>query len=445
MFRQMHTNISGRKFGISFLIPTHPNPLPLEGERGQLQARNKIAYVSIERLFRLFLLAFLICFCIFGNRAFSDTLGVDRKNQTDELTRIKKELDDKRNSMETLKEKEKSTFEELLDLEERLDLAQRLKRKMALEEKNIEEELKIEEKSLEETNSKLGSYLVQSQRRLREIYKHGRFSPYPIIFEASSPVDFVNRLNLTKMILQEDENLLRETKNLKAKLEEKKQNLRKTKGELSELMERKAEEEKVCQEERKEKERLLKRIKSEKKLYAQVIEELEKEASELENILEQIHQSYGSKFGQKPNAQSEIQTKEDGLFSISKGKLPWPIRGKVIASFGEQRSSQFNIKTKNPGIEIEAEQGDEVLAVADGKVTYISRLRGYGNLVILGHDGGYYTLYAHLSEILVSPGEEVERIQRIGVIGESGLFSRPCLHFEIRKGKQPQNPMEWLR
>jgi septal ring factor EnvC (AmiA/AmiB activator) len=435
----MHTNISGRKFDISFLIPTHRNPLPLEGERGQLQARNKIAYVSIERLFRLFLLAFLTCFCIFGNRAFSDTLGVDLKNQTDELTRIKKELDEKRKSMEKLKLEEKGAFEELLGLEERLDLAQRLKRRVAFQERSIETERANQEKGLKEADSMLSLYGERCQRRLREIYKHGRSAFYSIIFKARSPVDFVNRLNSVKIILKQDQDLLSETKNLKAQLDEKGQNLRKTKLELSQLRQEKVEEEKAYQMELKDKEKLLKKIKSEKNLYVQAIEELRRDAFELENVLEQIYQ-------QKLGVESEIQTKDEGgMFAISKGRLPWPIRGKVIASFGEQRSPQFNIKTKNHGIEIQSEQGDEVLAVADGKVTYVSRLRGYGNLVILGHDGGYYTLYARLSEILVSPGQSVDRLQEIGLVGESGLFFSPCLHFEIRKGKQPQNPLEWLR
>lgn len=222
------------------------------------------------------------------------------------------------------------------------------------------------------------------------------------------------------------------------KMEEKEQNLKKKKGELSELRKRKAQEEMVYHRELAEKDRLFKKIKSEKKLYAQAIEELEKNASTLENIIAQINLP-------EQKTPGKIQTKEEGLFDISKGKLPWPIQGKVMVHFGEQRDPQFHSKTKNPGIEIEAEPGKEVLAVADGKVVYSSRLRGYGNLVILEHDGGYFTLYARLSEISVSPGEEVERLQRIGMVGESGFFLGPCLHFEIRKGKQPQDPLEWLR
>jgi len=404
-------------------------------ERGTLRIRKKHSHINQGKLLRLFLLAFIIWFSIFAHKVFSDTLSVDIKSQPDTLAKIKKELDEKRKSMEKLNQKERSTFEELLDLEERLDSTQRLKRDLVLKEKEAEKELEIEDLSLAETDSSLSYYRELSLKRLREIYEHKRFHPYAIIFEASSPVEMVNRLKLTQRILKEDQDLLRKTKNLKAELEEKKQSLVKTKTELSVLRQRRAKEEIKYKKELLEKEKLLKKIKSEKKLYAQAVEELKKNASELENILAQIHHS----------TPSETQTKEEGWFEISKGKLPWPIPGKVIAYFGEQRSPQFHTKTKNSGIEIEAEPGKEVIAVAEGKVIYSSQLRGYGNIVILEHDGGYYTLYARLSEILVSRGEDVDRLQKIGVVGESGFFFTPCLHFEIRKGKQPQDPLTWLR
>jgi len=404
-------------------------------EMGTHRIRKKHGHINRVKLHRLFLLAFIIWFSIFVHKASSDTLGVDIKSQPDTLVKIKKELDEKRKSMEKLNRKEKSTYEELLDLEERLDSTQRLKRNLASKEKEVEKELEIEDLSLAETDSSLSCYRQLSLKRLREIYKHKRFRPFTLIFEDSSPVEMVNRIKFTQRILKEDQNLLRKTKNLKVNLEEKKRNLTKTKSELSGLRTRKAEEESDYQKELTEKEKLLKKIKSEKKLYAQALEELTKSASELENILAQIH----------PPASNEIETKEEGLFGISKGKLPWPISGKVIAYFGEQKNSQFLTKTKNSGIEIESEPGKEVVAVADGRVVYSSNLRGYGNIVILEHEGGYYTLYARLSEILVSSGEEVDRLQKIGVVGESGLFFTPGLHFEIRKGKQPQDPLKWLR
>ncbi len=408
---------------------------------------NKSIGINQPIWLRLFLFVFLTGFCILVNQAFSDTLRVDLENQTDELAKIKNELVEKRESLDQLHHKEKSVLEELLNLEERLDLAQRFRRQLKVKERNLEEELKIKEMSLGETDTRLILCRDRFQHRLREIYKHRNSDFYAIIFDASSPVDLVNRLNFIRLILKQDQALLTETKNAKAELEEKERNLRKTKEEWVELEKRKTEEEVTYQKELKEKEKLLKKIKSEKTVYAQAVGELEKSAMELENILASIQPEYRSAFGAGEQVLGRMKTDQrEGLFFISKGRLPWPIQGKVVSRFGEQINPQFRTRLKNSGIEIEGAPGREVAAVSDGRVIYSSRLRGYGNLVILEHEGGYYTLYARLSEILVSPHQEVDRLQKIGVLGENGFsFGPPTLHFEIREGKQPQNPLEWLR
>ncbi len=371
------------------------------------------------------------------NKAKPDSLETEIRSQTDELTRIKKELDEKRKSMERLNQKERGAFAELLDLEERLDLTERFIKRLIFKEKSIKRELQTGEKNLKETDLKLRWYGELSQRRLREIFKHRRFSPYAIIFEASSPLDLINGLRLTERILKKDQDLLGETQSLKVDLEEKRQNLDKVKTELSWLKKRKSEEQWAYQRDLKEREKLLKKIKSEKKLYAQAIEELEESSFKMHEILDKLQEK------ETYNKTKNLEKKS--RFETLRGKLPWPIQGRVVSLFGEQTHPPFHTKTKNPGIDIKAEPGKEVVAVAEGKVIYSSRLRGYGNFLILEHEGGYYTLYACLSEILVSPGEEVERRQKIGVVSEGELISEPCLHFEIRRGRKPQDPLEWLK
>ena len=390
-----------------------------------------------KRFFKLFLLVFSIWLCIFIKKALPDTLEIERRNQTDELNRIKKELDEKRKSMDRLSQKERGAFAEFLDLEERLELTERLIKRLASKEKSIERELQTEGRNLKETDLKLCSHREHLQRRLRGIYKHGRFGPYAVIFGASSPLDLINRLRFAKRILLEDQEMLRMIRTLKANLEEKRQNLGTVKAELSWLKERKSEEQMVYQRDLKEREKRLKKIKSEKKLYAQAIQQLEESAFKMREILGQLQEE------KRYNKVGELGKKS--WFETLRGKLPWPIKGRVVSPFGEQTHPPFHTKTKNPGIEIKAEIGKKVVAVAKGKVIYSSKLRGYGNFLILEHEGGYYTLYARLSEISVSSGAEVERLQKIGVVGEGGLFSTPCLHFEIRKGKKPQDPLEWLK
>jgi septal ring factor EnvC (AmiA/AmiB activator) len=173
---------------------------------------------------------------------------------------------------------------------------------------------------------------------------------------------------------------------------------------------------------------------------------LEKDALELENVLAGIQQRNLTGPVGVAEGQDKIESNiGDGFFVISKGKLPWPIPGRVVSRFGEQINPQFQTRIRNTGIEIESASGEEVVAVSEGRVIYSSGLRGYGNMVILEHDAGYYTLYARLSEIWVSLNQKVDRLQTIGTVGENGFSFKPTLHFEIREGKKPQNPLEWLR
>jgi len=116
-------------------------------------------------------------------------------------------------------------------------------------------------------------------------------------------------------------------------------------------------------------------------------------------------------------------------------KFAWPAKGKVIAGFNE---------SSNKGINIAGKMGEPVDAAAEGKVVYAgSGLRGYGNLVIIKHDGNYLTAYAHNSKILVKEGETVKRGQRIADMGDSDADTA-MLHFEVRRQGKPVDPMKFL-
>ncbi len=116
-------------------------------------------------------------------------------------------------------------------------------------------------------------------------------------------------------------------------------------------------------------------------------------------------------------------------------RFAWPAKGKVIAGFNE---------SSNKGINIAGKMGEPVDAAAEGKVVYAgSGLRGYGNLVIIKHDGNYLTAYAHNSKILVKEGESVKRGQRIADMGDSDADTA-MLHFEVRRQGKPVDPMKFL-
>ena len=125
------------------------------------------------------------------------------------------------------------------------------------------------------------------------------------------------------------------------------------------------------------------------------------------------------------------------------GALPtfrWPVRGKVITSYGAKTNGK-----SNDGINLAVPEGTPVKAAEDGVVAYSgNELKGYGNLVLVRHSNGYVTAYAHASELLVKRGDTIKRGQVIAKSGQSGEVGSPQLHFEIRKGSSPVDPLQFL-
>ena len=125
------------------------------------------------------------------------------------------------------------------------------------------------------------------------------------------------------------------------------------------------------------------------------------------------------------------------------GALPtfrWPVRGRVATGYGAKTNGK-----SNDGINIAVPEGTPVKAAEDGVVAYAgNELKGYGNLVLVRHSNGYVTAYAHASELMVKRGETIKRGQVIMKSGQSGEVGSPQLHFEIRKGSSPVDPLQFL-
>ncbi|HSE94425.1 MAG TPA: M23 family metallopeptidase, partial [Methylomirabilota bacterium] len=116
-----------------------------------------------------------------------------------------------------------------------------------------------------------------------------------------------------------------------------------------------------------------------------------------------------------------------------------------VTGFGPQVHPRFGTEILRRGVDIEAAEGAPIRAVFAGTVLYRGWLRGYGNLVILDHGEGYYTLYAHASEVLVADGDTVRAGQSIARVGETGSVDGPRLYFEVRYQGRAEDPQAWLR
>jgi septal ring factor EnvC (AmiA/AmiB activator) len=153
---------------------------------------------------------------------------------------------------------------------------------------------------------------------------------------------------------------------------------------------------------------------------------LEKLVRELRRALERIE---------------KFPTDSKDAFARLRGKLTWPVAGKLVASFGQTRAGGV----KWDGVLLAGTQGTPVRAVYHGRVVYADWLSGLGLLTIIDHGDGYLSLYGHNERLYKEVGERVTAGDTIATLGDSGGRSSPALYFEIRKGGKPVDPRPWFK
>lgn len=172
----------------------------------------------------------------------------------------------------------------------------------------------------------------------------------------------------------------------------------------------------------------LKQLQAEEKAIRQLIESLRKQREQREK-------------NQRRDGLPPDVAPSQNAFTAQKGKLPWPVRGGLIARYGEAKSDS---RLSWNGHWIAAPEGAAIRAVARGRVAYVGWMHRYGLIALVEHDGGYYTLYGHCQSVDVTVGAEVSAGQTLGAAGTTGGYEQSGVYFEIRKGTTAVNPAQWL-
>lgn len=174
-----------------------------------------------------------------------------------------------------------------------------------------------------------------------------------------------------------------------------------------------------------------------KQEYIKILADKQKDfESKLDRIRKQLEES---------KKQEKAQAADSSAFGKLKGTMDWPMQGAIIEFFGPKKVEGFQGTINNNGIKIRPDKHGEVRAVTEGTVRYVDNIRGFGNLVIVGHAGSYYTLYANMAGVSVQTGEKIAPSQVIGLVSVDLQADTPYLYFEIRRGNQAINPTEWLK
>jgi septal ring factor EnvC (AmiA/AmiB activator) len=196
---------------------------------------------------------------------------------------------------------------------------------------------------------------------------------------------------------------------------------------------------------------LLKQVNTEKHLYEQAVTEIEDAAADLAVTLSRLQVPPKPAPPPAKKSAAVVKQKKPAAkqpapgFVGQKGLLDPPVDGIVITKFGQQIEGKFGSSTTSSGIDIRAKNGLEIKAVYDGKIIHSGYLRGYGNLLIIDHGQQYFSMISRITDIYKKEGTKVSRDEIIGMTGESDKLYGEGLHFEIRKGSNPEDPFLWLK
>lgn len=173
------------------------------------------------------------------------------------------------------------------------------------------------------------------------------------------------------------------------------------------------------------------------------LEELKKTARSLSDFL--------SNFEKKQAAESKRTLSSGGQMPIARHSLPWPVRGRVVSIYGREQLAALKTWVFNEGVKIAAPRGTQVRSVEAGEVIYAGEFRTYGNVVIVDHKQGFFSIYGYLDSIAAAKGQQLQRGGLVGAVGEEQRSAlneaddRSVLYFELRVGAQSVNPQQWLQ
>lgn len=269
--------------------------------------------------------------------------------------------------------------------------------------------------------------------RARLLHRFGRYGYLRVLLEARDVPAFLDGVARLDSLARRDARLLTEHRRSQVRLEAGLAREQALKAETDRLYARTREEERRIASITLERQNLLDRQRSVAASQRREVLALSDKATKLEGLLDRL-----SRRPEEPVGPS-------GGIRPWKGVLDWPARGAVVETFGRHRHPKFDAWTLSNGVSLAVPQGTPIRAVFAGKAAYAQWLAEYGNLVILDHGDGVFTLYAWLQAVSVRPGTYVPAGGTVGLAGVGPGRDEPGLYFEVRDRQKATDPVAWLR
>lgn len=357
--------------------------------------------------------------------------------QEQELQHIRRKIETERARIEESHAQEKQVLSDLDEIEAALAAKQKELKKYEGELKAQGAKIKELEATLCALEQEMSSQASTLSHRLGVLYKVSR-GGVPMLFGGASFPQMLRKYVYLTRVIDYNAGVLKEYAEKIEGISRTHQELRENEKRLQELTSRTREVRETILGHQAEKAAFLARVKSEKALHLKALEELEQASGRLQALINKLEKNSVASAAPSPDVAGK-------RFSALKGLLDFPAEGNVISLFGKQEDPEFASVAFNRGIEIKAPAGAPFRAVLGGTVVYAGWFKGYGNIIILDHGEGYYTLSGHASELLKEVGQQVNAGEKIGLVGETGSLRGPNLYFEIRHHGQPLDPLDWLK
>ncbi len=396
-----------------------------------------------------------------------DMLREERRSNQAELKLLTEQIEQYETALKKISEKEKLSLQALETLERQLSVYQVVLKGLEKNQEKLSREIVLTKHALAAAEKDLQKMKEDFARYAVGIYKFGVRRNEEILFSSASLNQAIVRLEYIKRFEQAGKLKILDITRKKSQILALHDTLAARYQENRRLMEEKLRQTAAFEQRKKSREQLLAELQRNKK---KLKEEIEARQNRVKTLTQEIQRllALEEKAVQaerqrqlsekaKLKAQPESGTTSKALssenlpalgeaktFEDYRGKLPWPVRnGVIVRAFGENVNKTLKIVTFNNGVDISVTKDAEVFAVAPGKVTQVSYLPTFGNIVIIRHIDGFITVYASLKEVRVAKGDVVQARQVIGT-ALSSQNGNAIVHFEVWQGKEKHNPEIWL-
>jgi len=393
-----------------------------------------------------FLLSFLISI-------FPQAEQIDDKKE--ELTRIKDEISELEKELEEETALEKESVKVLENYNKQSFLLNKIINNFRREEQDKQAQINKRNRIIKSIETEIEVLKENYARYIVSIYKKGPLNELESVIDSESLQQAILRIQYLKKFSERREKDLEELEIKKEELITAKTLLQQEINEKKLIAEQKKAEEKILKTKLVERKKILNNVRQDKTKLLATLDAKKKAQSSIKNIIAKLIEEEKNRKPQfasvdgtviieeDPGIEYDLGTTSFSSFAQMKGEMLWPLHeGKIIGKFGENKNSVLNTVTLNYGIDLEAKADNNVRCVAEGVVSAIDWLPGYGSVIIVSHSEDYRTVYGHLEEIFVQEGDNVKAGTVLAIIGES--VDGKVLHFEIWKARLNRNPELWL-